>query len=361
MKKVLLRYYDRANLGDDLFLDILLSRYEDYFIVPSANKDRFTKHTNIIWWGGSVALFTNRIIGKLLHKANYSLRLASRQCDVIVYVGGSVFIDNGNSTQWSLETEFYHDLTRPYYILGSNIGPIRSEQFLETVREILKGAQDVCLRDLASYELTKDLQNVRVATDIAFTLNTADYTIINKKIAIFSLIDGESKFDNITTEQYEASVRVMTERLIANGYRVIYMSFCKTEGDEIANKRILGGLPAHIGPIVEQFRYDGNLEKAMALIASSELIIASRFHATILGLVFGKKVLPMAYSDKTTDILADMAFPGIVVDIRKINQFDPITFDFNNIPIMDIAEQRVLAETQFQELDKVLIKRIADA
>ena len=77
----------------------------------------------------------------------------------------------------------------------------------------------------------------------------------------------------------------------------------------------------------------------------------------ILGLLFGKKVLPVAYSDKTINILNDMGFIGPVIDINNIDNFDVKAFDLSSLKINDIDTQKNLAEKQFRELDKVLEKR----
>lgn len=361
-KKVLIRFYNSKNLGDDLFVKIITQRYQNTFTI-SKNRHNLSlsRIENLMNAGNRI---TNKIIHyieKISKKNNLVLSRLARKNDLLVYIGGSIFIEGSDIQRWCAEKQFYHDLKLPYYIIGSNIGPYTSNEFLPIVKNILAEATDVCLRDNASHKLVNALPNIRVSTDIAFTLKTNLYDIKQEKTAIFSLIDGIRKFDTNTTEQYEATVRTLTTRLVADGYRVIYMSFCEYEGDEMANKRVRLGLSQDIYAKVEEFNYHGNLDEVLSLIASSEIIIASRFHATVLGLVFGKKVLPIAYSDKTTNILTDMAFPGTVVDIRKINEFDPMTFDFNTIPIMDVAEQRALAETQFQELDKVLVKKVTDA
>jgi len=362
MKKVLVRFYNKNNLGDDLFVHILTSRYLNQFSTVLQLKNTGIESIS------NMRIFKLRIVDSLFYRferifriKNILITLLSNRNDILIYIGGSIFIEDNQMQEWKREKGFYRRLKIPYYIIGSNIGPYKSDLFIPIVKCILTGAKDVCLRDQSSYKLVEDLPNVRVSTDIAFALNTKPYNIVKDKIAIFSLIDGTKKFDSITTSEYEGSVRTLTVQLLKKGYRVIYMSFCEYEGDEIANKRIRAELPVEMYSMVEEFKYRGNLDDALSLLAASEIIVASRFHATILGMVFGKKVLPLAYSNKTTDILADMGFPGTVVDIRKINQFDPIAFDFNKIPKIDITEQRILAETQFQELDKVLVKRIADA
>lgn len=360
-KRVYLRFYDSGNLGDDLFFHIVTGRYDNNFVILSRNAQQFMKSSNVTVYSSKLFVLFSRLFNRTTQIGDPLRLLLSNICDIYVYVGGSIFIENDHPRYWDQEERFYASYKKPKYIIGSNFGPHTSERFVQRVKAIIQYCTDVCFRDKVSYELFKDIPVARVSTDIAFCLDTSSMVVKDEKIAIFSLIDGMKKFDNLTTFKYEDAVRALTSQLIRDGYKVIYMSFCEYEGDEVANRRVRAALPVEISNKIEEFNYHGNLDDALSLLARSEIIIASRFHATILGLVFGKKVLPMAYSDKTTDILTDMAFPGTVVDIRKINEFDPGAFDFNTIPIMDVAEQRALAETQFQELDKVLAKKATDA
>ena len=73
--------------------------------------------------------------------------------------------------------------------------------------------------------------------------------------------------------------------------------------------------------------------------------------------MFGKKVLPIVYSDKTLNILRDLDFDGPIFDIREIDKFSGRKFDVSSLRLNDVSKQKKLAEKQFQELDKILEKR----
>lgn len=355
MKKILTHFYNQTNLGDDLFIKILSERYKDIEItIPTSYKSAFSNTREIKKLAPPWQYILIKLFEKLIKQKNLLFLNKAKNYDLFLQIGGSLFMENGKN--WSKESDFFNKLPIPYYLLGSNIGPYHSPEFISILKKIFHGAQDVCLRDNASYALVNDLSNVRASTDIAFCLDLSSYTIKNEKKAIFSIIDVSRKFDISTTEKYENEIKTMTQKLTNDGYKVVYMSFCKYEGDEEASTRIYNKLSVNTQKKVERYNYTGDIDTPLSIFASSELIIASRFHATILGLIFNKKVLPMAYSDKTINILKDMEFPGTIVDIRKINEFDSNTTDFTGIPTMDASDQRLYAEKQFQELDKVLKK-----
>ena len=60
------------------------------------------------------------------------------------------------------------------------------------------------------------------------------------------------------------------------------------------------------------------MEQILELIAESEYMVATRFHAMILGLGAGKKVLPLIYHIKLRNVLADLSFRSTYYDIRQL-------------------------------------------
>ncbi len=360
MNNVTIRFYDNCNLGDDLFVVILTDRYMDYFLCTSANKTRSIEPIDNLKVSsiGRLAQFIDRVIGKLFKKRYPTLRRLINRSDLLVYVGGSIFMETHGPGPWEVERKFYQSVTVPYYILGSNFGPYESSEFIDIARDIVAGAKDVCFRDNASYEMFKDVPTVRKATDIAFTLDTSSYMSEKQdKTVVFSVIDAYKKFDDATAARYDEEIVNLAKKFVGEGYGVTLMSFCKYENDENAIRRILGLMGDEMKSEIGTYMYTGDLDEALSVLAKSEGIVASRFHASILGLLFGKKVLPIVYSDKTINILEDMSFKGPVVDIRKINKFDGNSFDLSTLEVNDVRDQIELAEKQFQELDKVLTKR----
>lgn len=358
MKKVLLKFYEKTNLGDDLFIKIITDRYVNQFSTILQDKNEaFDNIPNLKIYRNSFVNFIFRLIGKIRKHSDRWINNLAKRNDILVQIGGSLFMElDGSMEYWRRQKDAYARLKSPYFILGLNFGPYKTREFVDIVEDIFKRAKDVCFRDNTSYELFQHLDTTRVATDIVFSLDTSRYPIKSEKIAIFSIINGDERFGQTITAKYEREIVNMTHKLVRDGYKVVYMSFCKLEGDEIANKRIRDKLDKKLANNVSLYSYDGQLDDALSLLAKSEIVIASRFHATILGLLFNKKVLPMAYSAKTTNILKDLNFDGPVIDINKIEEFDGNKFEFN-LKLNTIDQQIQLANLQFQELDKILVRR----
>lgn len=356
MKRVLLRFFSENNLGDDLFVKIVTQRYKNQFKTFTTHQNEFLnsiENLKVIKKSQKYFLF-QKLLARALKKRYPWLQAELKRNDLFLYIGGSIFAETDGVKPWEREVLFYRQCRVPFYILGSNVGPYKDKEFLVILKEIFNLAKDVCFRDEISYNLFKNTANVRMATDVAFTLDISKYDKSNNRVAILSIIDGYKHFTNDISEQYEQKMAEMTNRLTSKGYRVVLMSFWKAAGDLDAVNRILSMTNPSQRKMIDTFSYEGDLETPLALIAKSEIVIGTRFHAVILGLLFKKKVLPIAYSDKTINVLNDMKFKGQVIDMRKISTFNTSSIDPDLIEIQDIEDQIDLAQRQFQELDKVL-------
>jgi len=101
------------------------------------------------------------------------------------------------------------------------------------------------------------------------------------------------------------------------------------------------------------YNYKDNIIEALNVMADSQIIVGSRFHANILGLVLQKTIIPIAYSDKTINVLKDMNFKGKIFDIRDMDSFDVnILTDEDLLYKFDTSSLKLSAEEQFKKLDE---------
>ena len=373
MKKVLLRYYSANNLGDDLFVKLLAERYKNRFTIITHQKvvsleslsnvviKRNKLLSTVSYYLNRARVFNARWIRYFFQTDNLlvdlggsSIRLnhLAKTNDLMVYIGGSIFMEYGNIDEWELEAQLYKNFPIPYYIIGANFGPYRSPEFVNIAKGIVAGARDVCFRDQASYDVFRDVPSARLASDVVFSLKTSRYPSQNKKTVVFSIIDCSGRFKRETAERYDREIIKLTEQCIRDGYHVTYMSFCRVQGDLSAIERILSMVDERLQRLITIHSYEGDVEQALSTLASCEVIVGSRFHANILGLVFGKKVLPIIYSNKTEEVLKDIGFTGPIIDLTKDITFDGV--DLHALKNFDVSEQVERSQLQFKELDKVL-------
>lgn len=339
MKRVLLHGYTMNNLGDDLFFRVLIQRYPNVqFYLPTLNisyKNKFKDLTNlkVIDFLG-VSRITNHQIYKL--PKLYS-KINIKKFDAVVCIGGSLFIDRKNpSVNDRIEAENYSFIADwkyaeqnniPYYVIGANWGPCYNEYFFNYFDKAFDSLNDLCFRDTYSFEVFKYKSNVRCTGDILMAnpliINSVDKKEKKKQISI-SVVDATRKSESIYDyEIYENKIAELSNEFSLRGYEVILLSFCEGEGDVVAAKRILNMIPDKSN--IKLLSYHNNWNEMLNTMYESEIMIATRFHATVLGWTLGTKVFSIAYSDKTIHFIEDCELSNSYL---KIQDVDKLTLDF---------------------------------
>jgi colanic acid/amylovoran biosynthesis protein len=381
--KVIVNGYFRQNLGDDLFLKILLDRYPNTMFDIYENKkykEIFNNSNLRVYDKSSVKGIIFRIFRKL-NLLNLYCKLQGYKAQVLI--GGSIFMENKNIPLKSLEMGFNHDV--PYYILGSNFGPYETNEFLELYKnKIFKNAKDVCFRENYSYELFKELPNIRMAPDIVFGLDISKYKSHNDKNeykeenkVVISVIKCEKDEKLICNQkEYNDKIIKLIEYFQKLNYKIVLMSFSKEQGDEEAIQEIMDSIlekdnkenainkesnsvknkdASKPKSDIEKYFYRGNIDEALNQIATSKIVVGTRFHANILGFVLEKTVIPIAYSNKTINVLDDLGFKGKFFDLRKMEDFN--VNNLNSLDLeykLDVNGAIKTSEEHFKELDKIL-------
>lgn len=363
MKKVFVDIYLMFNLGDDLFLDILAKKYPNcQFTVNylAGNYDQFISgYSNV-----------NRRKYTILDKIGQRLKISdnitnykeiSEECDALLFIGGSIFREEKYhkslyQDRLKMVREF-RNKEKPVFILGANFGPFETDDFYSDYRNFFALCEDVCFRDKYSYELFKDLSQVRYAPDIVFQMNVDEFKpVSNKKRVGFSIIDVRHKYGLAKYyDDYISSTVKSIEFLISKGYECCLMSLCEQEGDLQTINMIKSYLSPETQQSISIFNYKGNLKEAINLIASFNLFIAARFHANIVALLLGNGIMPIIYSEKTTNMLKDINLDEILVNMDELYlQYDKDSLmrSFNNkFDLKTISNE---AKNQFEKLNEFL-------
>lgn len=357
MKKAFLYAYDRQNLGDDLFVHTITKRYphvQFYMWSDPKNRETFQCLPNlkVLQKDGGIIRFLEQIRPSL--GARYRNWMENR-CQAVVYIGGSIFMEYENWVQLLTWWE-YTAQHRPFYVLGANFGPYHTEAYREKIGQIYAQMKDVCFRDQYSYDLFQDVPTVRRAPDILFSYPMPQVPVEEKQIFV-SIINCAARDESHSLTAYDASYVQNMAKLLTKyrreGYRLVLSSFCACEGDEEGIRKILKAMDAENATDIQVLNYDGtNAEELTTAIAQSELVIASRFHATILALAAGRPVLPVIYSDKTLHVLEDLGFDGPMIDLRTCGDYTAV----RRPACFALDRQKLGREAQkhFEKLDEVL-------
>lgn len=357
----LIKAYTKVNLGDDLFVKILTERYKKEqftLLIDKRYSKPFRKYKNLKLYEFNLL---ESVINSFEARSGRTLVFNKkrdkllRKIDSFIHIGGSIFIEN---TNWRYELEkFKADVENSdnYFIIGANFGPFSSADYLNEYQKAFNSINDICFRDLYSYELF-EAKNVRLAPDVVFSLDieSIGYDEKYKKTICISVIDLSWRDDlKVFAKDYEDLIIETIMELKKLNYNVLLFSFCKSQGDEKVISRIIK--KCHIAKIDKYF-YRGNLEEALTILKSSKAIISTRLHAFILSLVFNKPVFPFIYSNKTLNIIKDIEFDGQYLDIRNmggLSKNDIITQLEGNYfnKLSDVFKE---SHNQFLELDKYI-------
>lgn len=316
-RRILIYGYNRVNLGDDLFFKILVERYPevDFYMMAEVDYEQIIVRPNFY------CIRRNRI--NKIFSSHIPYQFYFHKFDAVVCIGGSIFMEAGESGSCNF-IRFLLKYKRsfpgvPIHIIGSNYGPERTSAFRESVRGVFAFVDSVCLRDRYSYALFKENGRVACAPDVIFQLGAEPRTSKSENVVGISVIDLPSRAQlREYTEQYEALLMHHIERSITAGKRVRLFSFCDYERDNEACDRLLAKLHEELRESVEVVAYRGDIEGFLESFRSVEYLLASRFHAVVLGLMYRIPTIPVVYSDKTINILNDIEYGGDIVDIRNI-------------------------------------------
>lgn len=245
-------------------------------------------------------------------------------------------------------------MKKKVFIIGANFGPFDDDTFIERYREIFPLYDDICFRDNYSYNIYKDLDNVRLAPDAVFTLDT-NLFVRKDKIVGFSLIDIEKR-DGLKEfyHNYNDKMIQLIKMYLELGYKIKLFSFCEYEGD-LKISHCIAGNELFKKNQIKVVNYDGNLIRFLNEFKSCEIIIGTRFHSIILALLFNQSVFPIIYSEKTINTLIDLNMEShncYIKDIHKLKIKSVLDSDKYN----KLKNRKVLvdAEKQFEKLDLFL-------
>ena len=308
---VFVDFYDYQNVGDDLLFVTLANRYphvEFVFIEDQTDGATFTRLPNVR------RLRKIRYIDGLLQRLRIPLRvnelrrrLLVTRSQIVVRLGGSLYMEREGWRKNAARDAGLLGARRGTFFLNGNFGPWRSPEFLATYERIFSGALDVTVRDTASLEQLKAVPQVRLAPDMLFSVPAGDPSASRGGVVV-SMIDltGREGLSQHRDAYEKAIAELVEDLVIGKGAPVTLVSFCPHEGDEAAIGRVLAAVPDRVGEFVSTHFYRGDIDAMLRVLRGADTVLATRFHAMVLGFAFGAKVACVEYSNKLSNALADL-------------------------------------------------------
>lgn len=359
VKRVFLYAYDKVNLGDDLFIRTITSRYPGtkfYLWSDAINKHNFADIRNLILVDqDSVSI---RMLSKIWPSfpSRYHAWIENH-CDAVVYIGGSIFIEYPH---WERYVTWWNEKATQHmmYVLGANWGPHTTEAYRAGLAEAFSTMQDVCFRDRYSCEQFEGVSTVRYAPDMLLDYPMPCCAIKQKQIFVSLIHCGGDDHSSLSPYKntYLGNMVTLLQKYLDDGCSIVLASFCKHEGDEQAVLDILQRLNGSSDRL-RTLKYNGtNSKDLLEAIAESDYVIATRFHGVILALAAGRPVLPVIYSDKTLHTLESIGFHGRVFDFRLSEpmQYEQSKENWEHDRGVQIEQLRLKSQKHFAKLDLML-------
>lgn len=334
-KKIYVKAYTRLNLGDDLFVFVLCTRYPEHQFYIKEH----LPYTNVF---------------KKINNINIVHDITNIKFDAIVYIGGSIFIENGASSisrVLDLKKEIIKE-NIPTHIIGANFGPYTSDEYFSTIKNnIFPFVKSITFRDKYSYNLFNDMNNVHYAPDVIFSIDTSKLKKDdNKEVGISIIHHLERKKLKINYEKYINKLYEISKHYMSLGYNIRLFSFCEYEKDMVAINELIAKFTKQELQHVIISNYKGDIEKIIREIYGLKLFITSRFHSIILGLRLNIPIIPICYSTKSTYVLEDLNFPR-----SKIYTFENVdNIEYSVFPKVLYTDLYTKAHEQFKYLDEQL-------
>lgn len=349
MKKILLLGYLKKNLGDDLFVSMLLNRYKDVEFV--------TKNSSLEFFE-PFKLYKNYI--KIV-SSEPMLEYDLKEFSGCIYIGGSLFREGINSLEYQKKmTKFINKCKLegiPFYYISSNFGPYSTEVFYQECLKKIKMVDGITFRDKYSYNKFKHLSNVNYSPDLVFSLDIKPRRKIKNSIGI-SVIDLSLNMRSESISKCDAEYSIMLKKNIINfindNKKVYLFSFCEPEGDLKAIKRVIDMLPELYKSKVTIVNYNGkngNLYSFIQKYSMMEKMICTRFHSLVLSLLFKQELVVLSYSSKLDNFLEDIddRFKKISID----SNLNEIKIDYRWFNKISNDNLNKLTSNAFNQLNQV--------
>lgn len=351
--KVAVIAYCANNLGDDLFLTQLVNRYK------RARFDFFAESFEQL-----KAVNDNPRIGLTDDR---KFRQNAEKYSALIVIGGSMFQEVGRWHRQFMRYAIRFMTARaagvPVIIMGASFGPVNTELFQFSYRQLFKIAAWVSVRDELSANRLAGLDSVRRFPDIALGQDLVEPSAQRSPDVVgLSLVEFGSSTDH---ERYVLACRVLVEQL-TDAHTVRIFSFQRTSriNDRRVADNVLSGLSSANKEKIEFIEYDGsNLIEVIEMVSTCRYFVASRFHSAIVALSLAVPLTAIAYHEKVASGLQsiDRRLP-VVAPTALSSSAERIIKDISETGGEDerlqdlILNARAESSRHFDMLDSVLLK-----
>ncbi len=355
------------NLGDDLMVKILLERYPrcQFFIdSPHVTASELMTYDNLwdreklLWYHRRKISVCDALTGHRFKDRfiDYLMNLMDKQCRCTVQIGGSLFVRvDTMSLSAQLARQRKRTCHTPAFIMGVNFNPNESEEYIRAFTDFFADCENVSFRDDISYQTFASLANVQCAPDIVFNLSVGQPMKQDGSVLI-SVINFRNRPElQQYASAYETYIFDVCQEAVARQLTPILVSFCSAESDDAAIRELQKKMPANVKEKVKAVYYDGDTKEILTLYEKTDFVVATRFHAMILAILYQKPFFAINYNDKIRHIMSDfdMENYAMVTELTELKAKD--AFVWADKPILRPQLSKA-SERHFAAFDRFVEK-----
>ena len=323
MRYFLWGYYGHQNLGDDLMLEEIVSRVvaadpAATFLVRSHGPLDLPRVT-----GCQIETASGRREWRFVRTlARIARRVAA--CDVLIIGGGTLFLDKGLFSVWTVYLAFAVWCARrrrkPVHVLGVGIDVLSHPATVLCVRYILSRAQSVALRDRFSMEYTaRQAPRAVLSSDLlfnaAFVERLRRHRAADRSDVVVCLSEYLAFWRSPSFQaRFTARLRELLQRLSRDHPqgRIVLCAFQKGLGDRDAeySHRLAEELALPNLDVVAV----GHADDAAVVFGRARLTISMRFHALVFASILHCPFVGIAIETKIRELSTLFDMPSIEPD-----------------------------------------------
>jgi polysaccharide pyruvyl transferase WcaK-like protein len=262
-----------------------------------------------------------------------------RDVDLVVVAGSGAIADFWGPWQHPYTTFRWAGLARlartPMVFLSVGAGPVEARLSAFFFRCSIAWSSYCSARDRDSARVLASLgvpEPVPVVADMAFGLperfwpgasdtrrSRGDAVVVGLNVMAY---EDPRYLPDFAAGRYQAYVGRMADfarSLLEEGHSVVLFS-SQTVADELVALDVMDLLAAE-AQSDGRFRSSVNtireLDDLVRVLATCDLIVATRFHSALLPILFGLPVIGIAYHPKTSELLRDVGYPERALEIDK--------------------------------------------
>lgn len=278
-------YYDKYNLGDDLFADAFKSIFPNYqFTFTDHIKSHHLENIDAVFFGG----------GSFLAE---SLKASSEVFDLLKKMN-LFYIGVGSETAF--------DKRHQELISLAKLVAVRTSQNFSNIQKL--NSNSIIMPDLV-YALEAKLSEEKFSKSILIIPNVL---VVPKW--------NDPHWKHAAWDYFKSELIQAVDALITDQYRIDFLPFCKNDylNDSFAAAELL----SRSNTITTKTLYDkpNDFQSAIDIISKYNLVITQRFHGNILSEIAGVPALTIYHHDKLKGVNGEsLSYYGLTKNLLLDN------------------------------------------